>query len=232
MKLLRTVFMLGLALPGPAQAQRDSIPAEVRRRIAQAVWPENLFDSLGRPESGFVRRAFRPAYHDLLIHQALPIPDLPGVTVWMGDAYPSGCSHCGTTVRGVARRGAMDITLMEPEDLELLAAWVDPPFEDADTVRVRQFVLNFLRSTCFLGCEVQLVSRSDSADPDLQFFRAAKQANESVTIPRMYSHVSSAGLTVEFPLRSLNAIYRIRAERNYRGIFSVSVTPVAYHMGP
>jgi len=219
MKLLSTLFILSLALPGRGQGQGDSIPAEVRRRIAQAVWPENLFDSLGRPESGFVRREFRPAFHDLLIRQASPIRDLPGVTVWMGNAYPSECSHCRSVVRGVARRGTTFITLMEPEDLELLADWVDPPFERADTVRVRQFVVNFFRSTCFLRCEIQLVSRGDTADPDLRFFRAVEQAKKSVTIPRMYSHVSSAGLTVEFPLRSLNAIYRIRAERNYRGVF-------------
>src|SRR5688572_19770824 len=156
------VILLALGtVHGQAQPASDSVPVEVRRRLAQAIWPENLFDSQGRPESGFIRRGFRPDFEDLRIRRGAPLPDLPGVTVWIGSAYPTGCSHCATVVRAVVQRDSQFITLLEPTDLPLLVAWVQPAFQHADTVRVREFIVAFLRSSCFLGCELAPIAPTE-----------------------------------------------------------------------
>jgi hypothetical protein len=216
---------------GQAQTGNKSVPVEVRRRLAQAIWPESLFDSQGRPESGFIRRGFRPAFADLRIRRVAPLPDLPGVTVWIGSAYPTGCSHCATVVRAVVQRDSQFITLLEPTDIPLLVEWVQPAFQHADTVRVREFIVAFLRSSCFLGCELAPIAPTEGVpSSELRMFHAPDYPDQPVAIPRTYSHVSSAGLSLEFVVRTIDAIYRITAARDWRGSLSLSVTPVAYHM--
>ena len=231
-RVLRFALLFGLpvACASPA-THRDEIPAEVRRRIAQAIWPENLFDSTGRPERGFMRRPFQPAFADLHIRRVTTPAVLPGVSLFVGEARPSECSHCGTRRYAVAQRDSTFQTLLDPDDIAYLAPWASPDVL-GDPVTLRTFVLTALQATCLIGCDVQHVrKRSDVPDADSPFLRPADEGASTWQMPRAYSWQRNGGVLVEFALHSLGrGVFSARAESEGPDRVRVSVSPIAWYM--
>jgi len=212
----------------PSEAQSAAIPNEARRRIAQAIWPENLFDSTGRPAPGFVRRPFRPAYADLRIRAGVLTEVLPSTRFFIGTAYPSVCDHCGTRTVVVAERGGEMRTLLEPSDIEYLADWA-PVSALSDSTSLRSFVLASLRATCFLGCDVRQVRRrSDIPNVDSPFLRPEDSHAKSWKFPRTYAWQRNGGVQVEMPLWAPgDGLYEARAKFDGPGRVSISIEPLA-----
>jgi hypothetical protein len=214
---------------GSQGQQQPAIPNEARRRIAQAMWPENLFDSTGRSEGRFIRRAFQPAYADLEIRPAAAPVGLPDVSLFVGTAYPSGCSHCGTRTYVVAQRGAEFISLLSPEDIQYLAPWATPEAL-GDSVALRTFVISVLRATCFLGCEVRQVHRrSEIPDADSPFLRRADGQEGAWQLPRTYAWQRNGGVLVDIALLAPGyGIYAVRASYEGRDRLRVSISAAAH----
>jgi len=216
-----------------AGQQESPVPNEVRRRIAQAVWPENLFDSSGQPDRGFVRRPFRPEFADLHIRRAGAIDGLSGATLFVGTAVPSACIHCAEPTYAVAQRGSEFVSLLGPEDIAYLAPWAGKDVL-GDSVRLRSFVISALRETCFLGCEVkQILERSEVPHPDSLFLRPIGEDRGPWRVPRTYSWQQDGGVVLEFAIFSRRfGVYRAWAEWDGLESLQLSVAPVAHFMLP
>lgn len=214
--------------PQPPRPEPDAIPGEVRRRIAQAVWPENLFDSAGQPEPGFVRRYYRPALTDLRVRRAMTPPGLPGVSLFVGEARQSDCSHCGTITYAVAQRGATFLTLLGPDDIADLVNWATPETV-SDTVALREFALATLRATCLIGCDVrQVQDRNEVPNADSPFLRGANEQSSSWDMPRTYSWQANGGVLVAFALYAPGmGVYGATFQVDGPDRVLVSISPVA-----
>src|SRR5262245_8421709 len=206
--------------------QKDTVPSEVRRRIAQAIWPENLFDSAGKPERGFTRRPVRPAFRDLQIRPASSIDGMPNVVVYVGQAKVSGCVHCGTYTVAVAQRDTSFVSLLGPRDLEFLAAWAATD-RLADTASLRRLVISQLRATCFIGCDVQHVGSRAEVLQGNPFLVPVDANATRWRLPNTYSWQKNVGAVVDFPVYSPGfGVYAVRAE--YLGpSVAISVSMVA-----
>jgi len=240
MKANLAASIIALAISSSAGAQHASavassgtIPNEVRRRIAQAIWPENLFDSTGAPERDFIRRPFRPTFADLRIRRVSALPTLPAVELYVGSAYSSGCFDCRTWTYAVAQHGTQFLTMLGPDDIGYLAPWV-PQKVLSDSTRLRGFVIDVLGATCLLGCEVKQVHRrAEIPDVDSPFLRAADGENTTWQMPRTYSWQRNGGVLLEFALFGAGSgVYTVRAEWNGTDRLNVSVSPVARYIYP
>ena len=227
---LQLLLVLVAAPDLRAQEIELGTPAPVVRRIAQAVWPENLFDSLGHPEPGFVHVPSRPKYSDLRITKRTEVPDrFAGVILYAGSAYPSDCFHCRGVRRAVAQRASEYVTLLEPEEIEQLLPWAAPALAITDSVELREAIVGLLELSCLLGCEIQHV-RERAEVPRADFWSAADPNAEGWAMPRTYSHVSSTGLTLDFPVLARDGLFQIKAALDRRGNYYVMVIPVAQPM--
>lgn len=231
LRVLLFVLLVACAACLERAQSGDEVPGEVRRRLAQAIWPENLFDAAGNPEPGFVRRPFRPDFADLQVRRGLGVPELPGVAFYVAEAYPSGCSHCRTWRAAVAERGEQRITLLAPEDLQHLASWVGRPVLE-DSSRLRAFILGALQSTCLVGCDpIQVRNPSDIPDAASPFLRAVNGEGGEWSMPRTYSWQSDGATVVEFPLFVRGTgVFITRAQWSGRELLHVAVEPVARYM--
>ncbi len=185
-----------------ALAQRipATVPPVVVRRVAQAIWPDQLFDSLGRPEARFTGSPFRPDYEDLIIEpKGMTVSRLPGVSFYYGHAYPSACSHCQMVVVAVAARGDSSVTLREVSEIGKLITWLDTPIAVHDSTAAKELLLQFLSATCLIGCDAQLLpprkalSREDSA-----YIQSVGEGSRPWVRPRTYSHASPGQMEMEF----------------------------------
>lgn len=209
----------------------DTIPHQVRRRLAQAIWPENLFDSTGQPEPGFVRRGYKPEFSDLRIRHARAPEVLPDVMLFIGEAVSSGCPHCGVSRYAVAQRDSTFFTLLRAEDIAYLARWAKPGAL-ADSVALREFVISSLRATCLVGCDVRQVhDRSEVPDADTPFLRPVGGDRTGWKIPRTYAWQRNGGVLVDFALLShARGVYSVHAETGGPDGLRISVSPAAYYV--
>lgn len=179
-------------------------PVVVLRRAAQAIWPDQLFDSTGHPEPGFVVDGFRPSFADLVIERrSEQVSRLPGVEFYYAHAYSSGCSHCRNYVAAVAVRGDSSLTLMSPNDVNKLIPWFSAPIAAADSTSAREFLLETIRASCIIGCRTRWLRPSERlSENDSLYARHAdpRFERQDWKRPRTYSHVSPGQLTMEFLL--------------------------------
>jgi hypothetical protein len=225
--VLLVIGALSLGVHLDAQQIAPDTPAPVVRRAAQAIWPENLFDASGQPEPGFVRLPFRPGFSDLRIERH-PISSgrFAGVVLFAASAYPNGCWHCRNVRRAVAQRDSTFVTLLEADEVEQILPWATPAFAMTDSVEVRQAVVELIDATCILGCGVRRV-RDLKEVPRHELYTAVAPGAERWTMPRTYSHVSTASLTLEFPLLAPEGLFKIGVYLDPAGRYNVLVTPVA-----
>ena len=223
-----TVGALALLVTSASAQASQAVPNEVRRRLAQVVWPENLFDSTGAPERGFVRRTFQPAYADLRIRSGDTVGTLPGVALYIGTAYPSGCFDCRTRRYAVAKRAGEYVSLLRPDDIQYLGVWASPE-AFRDTASLRQFVLRTLAATCLVECDLAIVTKlADLGYPDSTLVTSSASPSRPVPIPRAYARQQDGWLVVEFALHSRGyGLFAVRAEYGNGRPLHVSITQVA-----
>jgi hypothetical protein len=225
MRLARPAFSaIVLTLVSLAGVEAQSIPSDIPpvvvRRISQAIWPDQLFDSAGRPEPGFNVGGFRPSFSDLVIEgRAVEVSGLPGVRFYYGHAYPSQCSHCQTYIAAVAVLGDSSLTLMGPNEVNKLTSWRSIPIGLADSGEARRFVVETLRATCLVGCQVRwLPPTTPLSGNDSSYVRHVDGSFAHWSRPRTYSHVSPGQMTMEFLLIDPGqAIYQIRVQQQRDG---------------
>jgi hypothetical protein len=229
-----TAFLaLALALlePGRLTAQEVSrqVPAPVTRRIVQAIWPAQLFDTAGKPQGGWVARPFHPRYSDLHITEGKTgFTRLPRVRIYSGWAYPAGCFHCGTVRRAVAERDGKYVTLMEPEDLALILSWSEPRFRVRDSLLIRDVIVQLLAASELLGPRVERVtSRADLPATLEGWWRPADVRDSIWNVPRTYSHGLPGGLTLEFPVLAGATLYGVGLRFEEESTYDVLVTLAA-----
>lgn len=229
MNRLLAFLCTGVALVScsPKRDQKDTVPPEVRRRIAQAIWPENLFDASGNPERGFIRRRFRPAFGDLHIRRVNGLDGMPNVALYVGQAVVSSCDHCGTYTVAVAERDSAFLSVLGPNDLEYLLAWATTD-RLSDSVSLRSLVVSELRATCFIGCDVKQVRDvAEIAERESPFLRPVDDSVRHWRLPRTYSWQRNGSVLTEFAVYSPGfGVYAVRAEY-WPQHFAVSVSPVA-----
>jgi hypothetical protein len=218
-----------LACSAP-KGEHDTVPPGVRRRIAQAVWPENLFDAAGQPERGFVRRALQPAYSELRIRRVAAPASLPGVTLFIGEARNADCVHCRAVTYAVAQHDSTFVSLLNPDDVQYLAVWAKPAIL-RDSTALRSFVQASLEATCLIGCDLKQVRRrEDVPDADSPFLRAVDDSRDW-KMPRTYSWQQNGGVLVEFVLYSAGrGVYAAKAESESEGRIAVAISPVAWYV--
>ena len=223
------LFATLLACSAP-KLEHNTVPPDVRRRIAQAVWPENLFDAAGQPERGFVRRPLRPAYSELRIRRVTAPAALPGVTFFIGEARNADCVHCGAVTYAVAQHDSTFVSLLDPDDVQYLAVWTKPAAL-RDSAALRNFVQAALEATCLIGCDLKQVRRrEDVPDADSPFLRAVDDTREW-KMPRTYSWQQNGGVAVEFVLHSAGrGVYGASAESESQGRIAVAISPVARYV--
>ena len=147
--------------PATGQVIPAGTPTAVVRRISQAIWPDQLFDTLGRPEPGFAPVGGAPLFTSLSItHRQDKVARLPGVEFYFGGAA-GNCFDCGARVVAVATRGDTAITLQHPADLARLPARFGVRFAQWDSVGIREFVLELLNASCLAGCPADLLGAED-----------------------------------------------------------------------
>jgi len=136
-------------------------PTVVVRRISQAIWPDQLFDSAGRPERGFAPVAGAPLFSSLTIeHRRERVVRLPGVDFYLGGAA-GNCFDCGARVAAVAIRGDTAITLQRPADFDQLPARLGIRFVQGDSAGIKEFILELLNASCLAGCPARLLGPDD-----------------------------------------------------------------------
>lgn len=222
---------LALVVTGHLAAQNVSgpVPAPVVRRIAQAIWPEQLFDPAGRPEGGWVARRSSPGYSDLHISEAKTgLTRLPRVRIYSGRAYPAGCFHCGTVRRAVAERDGQYVTLMDPDDLALILNWSEPHFRVRDSLLIRDVIVQLLTASELLGPRAQRVnSRADLPATLEGWWRPADVRDSTWNVPRTYSHGLPGGLTLEFPVLAGATLYGVGLQFEEDSTYSMVVSVAA-----
>ncbi len=237
MNTVRTAAVLAAliaAAPATAPAQQidSSVPSVVVRRIAQAIWPRQLFDSLGRPERTFERRAFEPAWEDIRVRRVSgSIAGVPDIDVFVGTAYPDGCSHCRTWVAAVVTRGNDALTMTEPSHLMDLLGWIEPRGLQHDSVAVKRFVLSALGATCLLSCATlqQVRSVADLESLEAQLLRPLR-GDGPVEMPRASARQDECTLTLHLAFKvPSRLLYSVQVSvDNCRGLrVFIEVTPFA-----
>ena len=140
------------------------VPPSVLRRLAQALWPEVLFDSLGRPVPGFRVRGFRgnPS-SGFRVESVASDPVVGGLEIWRGSVVR--CTDCQISSVAVVQDGPEFMTVLEAADLALPLESVlaDGP---VDAARVRRVGLGLLERTCILGCGVRVLTSPTDMKPD------------------------------------------------------------------
>ena len=216
-----------------AQEIGEGVPAQVVRRVAQAIWPRQLFDSAGRPESPFQRSAFEPGYADLRItRSSASVARLPGVIFYVASAYPNSCSHCRTWRVAVVERDSVFLTVLESRDLADLLTWAEPRLADGDSLGIREFIVQVLGASCILGCGQmhQVRALRELPATEAQLLRPVDDDKQNWRFPRTYTHSSPGQMYMEFVLRQPSSVlYRVVVQQGESGrSLTFSIEPTAY----
>lgn len=182
-----------------AQAIPPGTPSVVVQRIAQAIWPDQLFDSLGRPRPGFAPFAGAPLFESLTIeHRTVHVARLPGVEFYVGSAA-GNCFDCGGRVAAVALRGDTSITLDALADLDELAARFGARFPQGDSAGIRGYLLDLLNATCLAGCPARLLGWQDPLPrEDSLLARPAMPTSSAWRRSATYATVHPGRMEMEF----------------------------------
>lgn len=218
------ITLLGLVgSGGVTEAQRipADIPAAVIRRVSQAIWPDQLFDSTGRPERGFSPDGFQPRFSDLVIEaRDGKVTRLPGVRFFYGHAYPSHCSDCGMRVASVAVRGDSSLTLMGPDDINKLIPWLREPIALADSGAARELLLEILTASCIIGCRIEWLRPNQAlSEADSSLARHVDGSFAHWTRPPTSSHVSPGQMEMQFLLIETEAVWVVNVTQQGGGRF-------------
>ena len=225
--------------PVAAQSIPPDVPPPVTRRLMQAMWPEYLFDSMGRPEEPISRRARWPKtmgypnYPDLRIAiKHLAVPRLGNVTLYVATTTAS-CSDCGQYVRVVAQHGTAMITLIEDSDIGLLLDQASPPFLTGDSVDVREAAFALLRASCFSGCDLRWVGRqSDVSEPYVRNALKPDSGYATWDDSATGSAVHDGRLTAWLHVQVSRTILRVSVAATSNGRWLLTTNFVAGNDGP
>ena len=226
--LIRGAVLCLLSIGAPARAHtQQAPPPAIRRRLAQALWPEVLFDSTGHPSGRLhVRGGRGDPRTSLRLAPAAPVTGMPGVQVFVGDAFR--CFDSRSDIAAVAVRGADTVTLREPADLQLVLPWLGDSLTAADSARIRHATMAWLDATCLLGGGVRPVSqRSDVRDTGGVFSLRAANGDSTWTLPPASVGPNGSYTEYQFGIRSGFGVYQLSVAWTPAAKYLVSSTPIA-----
>jgi hypothetical protein len=185
-------------------AQHDGVPSVVMRRLTQAIWPDLLFDSTGKPEQPFKRLRWPMGYPDYnhLQVSTHPVKSARFLADTMYAALvPSETNHGAPTRRAVWRRASDAITLLEPSDIGLVLDRASPALTVADSLELRQTALDLLAASCLLACDVSF--------PVQRRVGAGDRLPDRAGAPTPRSHLFQGRLTMTFPVMAEGIVFGI-----------------------
>ena len=225
---------------GAAAHGAATVPPAVRRRLGQAIWPEVLFDAAGQPVASTRMREMRGDPRGPWQTTRAEDPSaLPGVEAWRLMAVR--CIDCGVVRAAVAIRGADTVSVLNPQDLELLLRWVIPRPTRADSATIRRAALAFHNLTCVLGCDAGFVRTKADVAPDMPagmrevfFHSAGGKGPWRVPPPQLTSTEIEA--EYRLPLATGEGVYVLTVSWAYGAEccrYSAFAEPIAYfRLGP
>ena len=208
--LIRGAVLCLLSIGAPARAHtQQAPPPAIRRRLAQALWPEVLFDSTGHPSGRLhVRGGRGDPRTSLRLAPAAPVTGMPGVQSIRRGRVPLLRLSQRHRRGGCAQHGSGDAG--EPADLQLVLPWLGDSLTAADSARIRHATMAWLDATCLLGGGVRPVSqRSDVRDTGGVFSLRAANGDSTWTLPPASVGPNGSYTEYQFGIRSGFGVYQL-----------------------